>query len=359
LTGPGAAPREPTAGSPAPAAPPLLEISDLQVHYRAPRQAGLRAGVVRAVDGVTLSVARGVTLGLVGESGSGKTTLAKSLVKLEPVTGGEIRFGGTEIGGLADRAFLPMRRRIQMVFQDSLNSLNPRYTVAGTLREPFVVHSLAARGELREKVAELMLRVGLSPELMDEPAVQLSGGQRQRVNIARALAPGPELIIADEPTSALDVSVQAQILNLLLALQREVGMSYLFISHDLGVIRRVASHVAVMYLGKVVETAPRADIYRQPLHPYTRALMQAAPYPDPRVERQRTQAPIPGEVPSAMDPPPGCRFHPRCPLARPVCSAEEPALRLVTGGRWSACHFAEELAGETGVTGPPGPGASG
>jgi oligopeptide/dipeptide ABC transporter ATP-binding protein len=347
-----------------PDAAPLLELRDLRVQYRAPRQRGLRAGVVRAVDGVTLSVARGSTLGLVGESGSGKTTLAKSLVRLEPVSGGEIRFGGTDIAGLADRAFLPMRRRIQMVFQDSLNSLNPRYTVAGTLQEPFVVHSLAPRGELREKVAELMLRVGLSPELMDEPAIQLSGGQRQRVNIARALAPGPELIIADEPTSALDVSVQAQILNLLRDLQRDAGMSYLFISHDLGVIRRVASHVAVMYLGKVVETAPRADIYRLPLHPYTRALMQAAPYPDPRVERQRVQAPIPGEVPSAIDPPPGCRFHPRCPLAQAVCSAEEPGLRQVADGRWSACHFAEELAAkppapDRAPVSPPGPGAPG
>jgi oligopeptide/dipeptide ABC transporter ATP-binding protein len=341
-------------GPPAGSAGPLLELRDVRVHYRAPRQSGWRPGVVRAVDGVSLALPRGTTLGLVGESGSGKTTLAKALVRLEPVTSGEVRFGGTGITALSERAFLPMRRRLQMVFQDSLNSLNPRYTLADTLSEPLVVHSLASRGQLREKVAELLLRVGLSPELMDEQASHLSGGQRQRVNIARALAPGPELIIADEPTSALDVSVQAQVLNLMLAIQREAGMSYLFISHDLGVVRRVASHVAVMYLGKVVETAPREDLYRQPLHPYTRALLQAAPYPDPRRERQRTQAPIPGEVPSAMDPPPGCRFHPRCPLARPVCSEQEPELRLVAPARWSACHFAEELADSAGVpdTGP-------
>ena len=336
MTGPGAAPREPAAGSPAPAAPPLLEISDLQVHYRAPRQAGLRAGVVRAVDGVTLSVARGVTLGLVGESGSGKTTLAKSLVKLEPVTSGEIRFGGTEIGGLADRAFLPMRRRIQMVFQDSLNSLNPRYTVVRTLREPFVVHSLAARGELREKVAELMLRVGLSPELMDEPAVQLSGGQRQRVNIARALAPGPELIIADEPTSALDVSVQAQILNLLLALQREVGMSYLFISHDLGVVKHISDRVVIMYLGRVVESAPTEDVFASPNHPYTQALLAEAP----KLEvGKKTYVAIRGEIPSPLNPPPGCHFHPRCPYAMPRCREEQPALKEIAPLRFSACHL--------------------
>jgi oligopeptide/dipeptide ABC transporter ATP-binding protein len=307
--------------------------------------------VVRAVDGVTLTLPRGATLGLVGESGSGKTTLAKSLVRLEPVTSGEVRFDGVDIARISERAFLPMRRRIQMVFQDSLNSLNPRFTVADTLTEPFIVHSLAPGRELRGKVTELLLRVGLSPELIDQRAIHLSGGQRQRVNIARALAPGPEIIIADEPTSALDVSVQAQILNLLRALQRQGGMSYLFISHDLGVVRRMASHVAVMYLGKVVETAPREGIYRQPMHPYTRALMQAAPYPDPRVERGRLQAPIPGEVPSALAPPPGCRFHPRCPMARPVCSKEEPVLREVGAGRWSACHFAEEVGPAAGITG--------
>jgi oligopeptide/dipeptide ABC transporter ATP-binding protein len=325
------------------AGPALLEVRDLRVHYRSAGQLGRRAGPVRAVDGVTLTLQRGATLGLVGESGSGKSTLARSLVRLEPVTSGEVQFGGVDILTVSERAFVPMRRRIQMVFQDSLNSLNPRFTLADTLAEPFIVHHLAPRAELRERVAQLLLQVGLSPDMMDQQVTQLSGGQRQRVNIARALAPGPELIIADEPTSALDVSVQAQILNLMRELQRQLGMSYLFISHDLGVVRRMASQVAVMYLGKVVETASREAVFARPLHPYTRALMLAAPRPDPRRERQRLQAPIPGEVPSASAPPAGCRFHPRCAMAQAVCSAQEPPLRLIAPGHWSACHFAEEL----------------
>jgi oligopeptide/dipeptide ABC transporter ATP-binding protein len=335
-----------------PASDPLLEIRDLRVHYRGRGLAG-RGSVIRAVDGVTLALRRGATLGLVGESGSGKTTLAKSLLRLEPVTSGQVLLRGTDITAMTERAFTPVRRSIQMVFQDSLNSLNPRFTLAGTLAEPFVVHKLAPRAELRDRVADLLVQVGLSPEMMDQQAIHLSGGQRQRVNIARALAPGPEIIVADEPTSALDVSVQAQILNLLRDLQRRLGVSYLFISHDLGVVRRVATDVAVMYLGRVVETAPRDAIYARPLHPYTRALMQAAPQPNPRRERGRLQAPIPGEVPSASTPPQGCRFHPRCPLARPVCAEREPELRLVAVKQWSACHFAEELAGEPALSQSP------
>jgi oligopeptide/dipeptide ABC transporter ATP-binding protein len=322
---------------------PLLDVRDLRVYYRAAGRIGRRGLHVRAVDGVSLALQRGETLGLVGESGSGKSTLAKSLIRLERVTSGEIHLDGTDIVAMSERAFIPVRRRIQMIFQDSLNSLNPRYTLADTLAEPFIVHRLAPRRQLRDKVAELLASVGLSPEMMDQRASELSGGQRQRVNIARALAPTPEVIIADEPTSSLDVSVQAQVLNLMRDLQRQMGMSYLFISHDLGVIRRMASAVAVMYLGKVVEAAPRDSIYARPLHPYTRALMMAAPRPDPRRERQRQQAPIPGEVPSASAQPAGCRFHPRCSMARPVCAAEEPPLRPVEPGHWSACHFAEEL----------------
>jgi oligopeptide/dipeptide ABC transporter ATP-binding protein len=337
----------------------LLEIRNLRVHYRAPGLLGRSGPPVRAVDGVSLTLRRGATLGLVGESGSGKTTLAKSLVRLEPVTSGEVIFGGEDIAAMTERAFTPVRRRIQMVFQDSLNSLNPRFTLADTLAEPFIVHKLAPRAELRDRVAQLLLQVGLSPEMMDQQATHLSGGQRQRVNIARALAPGPEVIVADEPTSALDVSVQAQILNLMRDLQHRLGMSYLFISHDLGVVRRVATDVAVMYLGQVVETAPRDAIYARPLHPYTRALMQAAPRPDPRRERGRLQAPIPGEVPSSSAPPAGCRFHPRCPLARPVCSTDEPALRLIAPQHWSACHFADELAAEPALAGGPDTSGSG
>ena len=322
---------------------PLLDVRDLRVYYRPAGRIGRRSLDVRAVDGVSLALQRGETLGLVGESGSGKSTLAKSLIRLEPVTSGEIRLDGTDILAISERAFVPMRRRIQMIFQDSLNSLNPKYTLADTLAEPFIVHRLAPRRQLRDKVAELLTNVGLSPDMMDQQAIELSGGQRQRVNIARALAPTPEVIIADEPTSSLDVSVQAQVLNLMRDLQQQMGMSYLFISHDLGVIRRMASQVAVMYLGKVVEAASRDSIYARPLHPYTQALMMAAPRPDPRRERQRQQAPIPGEVPSASAQPPGCRFHPRCSMARPVCAAEEPPLRPIEPGHWSACHFAEEL----------------
>jgi oligopeptide/dipeptide ABC transporter ATP-binding protein len=340
------------AAAPEPTSDPLLEIRDLRVHYRARGLTG-RGDVIRAVDGVTLALRRGATLGLVGESGSGKTTLAKSVLRLEPVTSGQVLLGGTDITAMSERAFTPVRRSIQMVFQDSLNSLNPRFTLADTLAEPFIVHKLAPRAGLRDRVADLLVQVGLSPEMMDQQAIHLSGGQRQRVNIARALAPGPQVIVADEPTSALDVSVQAQILNLLRDLQRRLGVSYLFISHDLGVVRRVATDVAVMYLGQVVETAPRDAIYARPLHPYTRALMQAAPQPNPRRERGRLQAPIPGEVPSASAPPPGCRFHPRCPLARPVCAEREPELRLVAGSHWSACHFAEELAGEPALSQSP------
>lgn len=320
--------------------PPLLDVRDLRVYYRSFAGLGRRRLAVRAVDGVTLALRAGETLGLVGESGSGKSTLAKSLIRLEPVTSGEIHLDGTDILALSERAFVPMRKRIQMIFQDSLNSLNPRFTLADTLSEPFIVHHLAPRRDLRDKVAELLTSVGLNPDMMDSRATELSGGQRQRVNIARALAPTPDIIIADEPTSSLDVSVQAQVLNLLRDLQRQMGMSYLFISHDLGVVRRVASQVAVMYLGKVVETASREAIYAGPLHPYTRALMLAAPRPDPRQERRRQQAPIPGEVPSASAPPSGCRFHPRCSMARDVCATDEPSLRPIVPGHWSACHFA-------------------
>jgi oligopeptide/dipeptide ABC transporter ATP-binding protein len=315
----------------------------LRVHYRVAARLGRRRLVARAVDGISLELRRGETLGLVGESGSGKSTLAKSLIRLEPVTSGEIYLDGTNIVPLSERAFVPMRRRIQMIFQDSLNSLNPRFTLADTLAEPYIVHHLAARPQLRDKVAELLLSVGLSPDMMDLHVTELSGGQRQRVNIARALAPAPEIIVADEPTSSLDVSVQAQVLNLMRDLQRQTAMSYVFISHDLGVVRRMASQVAVMYLGKVVESAARDAVYARPLHPYTRALMQAAPQPDPRRERQRQQAPIPGEVPTATAPPPGCGFHPRCPMAKAICGTDEPALRMVQPDHWSACHFAEEL----------------
>ncbi len=318
-------------------APPLLEVRDLAVCYRRGR-----GRVVRAVDGVSLRLERGETLGVVGESGSGKSTLAKGIVRLEAAAG-SIRLNGTELAGLGESQLRPLRRQVQMVFQDSLGSLNPRRSIGQTLTEPLLVHRLASSRVAWQRAADLMARVGLSPELLHQRPGHLSGGQRQRVNIARALASEPGLVIADEPTSALDVSVQAQILSLLQDLQRETGVGYLFISHDLGVIRRMASRVAVMYLGKVVETGGRGRLYERPLHPYTRLLMRAAPRPDPGQQRQQRHAPIPGEVPSAASPPSGCRFHPRCPMAREVCAVEEPGLREVAPGQLSACHFAEEL----------------
>jgi oligopeptide/dipeptide ABC transporter ATP-binding protein len=328
----------------------LLDVRDLHVTYRQGRPGSRRRNEIRAVDGVCLQLRRGETLGLVGESGSGKSTLAKTLVRLESATAGQVLFDGRDVLSMGEREFTPLRRRIQMVFQDSLNSLNPRRTIGYALAEPLIVHHVVPKARVRQRVAELMERVGLSPDLMDNRPTQLSGGQRQRVNIARALAPQPELIIADEPTSALDVSVQAQILNLLRDLQRETGVTYLFISHDLGVVRRMSSRVAVMYLGQVVESGPRDEVYGSPRHPYTRALLQAAPRPDPQRERLRRQAPIPGEVPSAGSPPPGCRFHPRCRLSRETCTVTPPALREIEIDHFSACHYAEETdAGESAV----------
>lgn len=324
--------------------PPLLDVRDVAVHYKVGGPLGRKRGIVKAVDGVSLRIERGEILGLVGESGSGKSTLAKALVRLEPATRGEALLDGVDLLNLEEKRLKPMRRRIQMVFQDSLNSLNPRRTVGYAVAEPLLVHNIVPRAQMAGRVGELLSLVGLDPTFAVRRPTQLSGGQRQRVNIARALAPEPELIIADEPTSALDVSVQAQILNLLRELQRTTGVACLFISHDLGVIRRMTSRVAVLYLGRIVETGTREELYNTPRHPYTRALLEVAPHADPRRERQRRKAPIPGEVPSALSPPAGCHFHPRCPMARERCTTDDPPLRELSVGHSSACHYAEELA---------------
>ena len=326
----------------------LLRVDGLHVHYRQAGWKARRAGTVRAVDNVSFALRPGETTGLVGESGSGKSSFAKALVRLERAVAGQVWFEGADLLALSSREMRSTRRHIQMVFQDSLNALNPRHTVAQTLAEPLLVHQLASRSEARVRAAELASMVGIGPELLSRYPGQLSGGQRQRVNIARALAPGPSLIIADEPTSALDVSVQAQILNLLRELQASTGITMLFISHDLSVVRRVSRRVAVMYLGQIVEEGPRNEIYSSPRHPYTRALLEAAPHPDPRRERARKQAPIPGDVPSAGAPPSGCRFHPRCRLARDMCAATPPPLRLVADGHLAACHFADDLSAISG-----------
>lgn len=320
-------------------APPLLEVRDLVVTFRL---GGLlrRRSEVHAVNGVSLDIARGETLGVVGESGSGKSTLARTIVQLEQARSGSIRFAGNDV--LAAKQSSPqVRRQIQMIFQDSLNSLNPRRSIGSTIAEPLIVHSLVPAAKMRDRVADLLEQVGLQPDLMRRRPLQLSGGQRQRVNIARAIACEPELIIADEPTSALDVTVRAQILALMRDLQRDRGLSYLFISHDLHVVRQMSNRVAVMYLGHLVETASRRDLYREPKHPYTRALLAAAPTVDPELERTRRGGRIPGEIPSPADPPSGCVFHPRCPLRIDRCVSEVPLLRTIEPGHRAACHVAK------------------
>jgi oligopeptide/dipeptide ABC transporter ATP-binding protein len=311
----------------------LLAVEYLAVHFRS------RLGTVHAVDGVSLTIAPGETLGLVGESGCGKSTLGKAIVGLVPPTAGTVRLEGETITGLSRHAMRPYRRRMQMIFQDPYGSLNPRLTIGRIIEEPLIVHAIGDARSRREEVNALMRRVGLHPEVASRYPHEFSGGQRQRIGIARALALNPKLIICDEPVSALDVSVQAQVVNLLLDLQRDLGLSYLFISHDLSVMQHIAQRVLVMYLGKIVESAPRALIWSRPLHPYTRALIAAIPVPDPKVVKPPSDAAIEGEIPSPVDPPSGCRFRTRCPLAAPLCADQEPMLRQIGDGSFAACHF--------------------
>ena len=310
-------------------APPLLEVEDLAVEY--PGRTG--GPPVRAVDGVSLCVARGETLGLVGESGCGKSTTGRAILRLQSHRAGACRFAGEDVFALRGRDLLAFRRRAQIVFQDPLNSLNPRLTVLQTLAEPMLIHRRAKGRAVTAKVGELLERVGLEPDMMRRYPAQFSGGQRQRIGIARALAVEPELLVCDEPVSALDVTVQAQITALLAQLQADLGLALLFIAHDLGVVRRLSGRVAVMYLGRIVETGTRDEVYDDPRHPYTQALLSAAPIPDPTVRRQRI--PLLGDVPSAAAIPAGCRFWPRCPRAAERCRAAEPP-----AGR-AACWFAD------------------
>jgi oligopeptide transport system ATP-binding protein len=324
------------------AADVLLEVSDLVKHFAVGGGLlGRTTGTVRAVEGVSFTIRRGETLGLVGESGCGKTTTGRCILQLERPTSGRIVFEGIELTALSDEALRDVRRRIQVIFQDPYASLNPRMTVGQILDEPLKVHGiLPAPAARARRVRELLAQVGLLPQHARRYPHQLSGGQRQRVGVARALAMEPALIVCDEPVSALDVSIQAQIINLLETLQAEFGLTYLFIAHDLSVVRHISDRVAVMYLGRLVELADRTALYEDPLHPYTRALLSAVPIPDPALEAKRERIVLRGEVPSPLRPPSGCVFHPRCPIATGRCAAEVPPLREIRPGHWAACHLA-------------------
>jgi oligopeptide/dipeptide ABC transporter ATP-binding protein len=310
-----------------------LEIVDVVKHF----------GPVRAVDGVSLTVAPGEVLGLVGESGSGKTTLGRCVTRLVPITSGTVRINGTDISTLSRRRLRPLRRDFNIVFQDPASSLNPRMTVSDIIGEPLRLHGIGSRTTRAGRVSELLEAVGLRPELGRRYPHELSGGQRQRVSLARALSAGPSLLVADEPTSALDVSVQAAVLNLIGRLQADLGFACLFVTHDLASVEFLAGRVAVMYLGVLVEVGDRASLFAAPRHPYTQALLSAAPIPDPRVQRGRRRIVLSGEVPSPINPPSGCRFHPRCPVAVPECSRVIPTLRRVgSAGELVACHLVND-----------------
>ena len=317
------------------AAPDILRVEGLVKHFP------VAQGVVHAADGVSFAVARGETLALVGESGSGKSTVARAILRLVEPTAGRVWFSGVDVTNLGGRALRALRQQMQIIFQDPYGSLNPLMTVEAILREPFIIHRVGTRAEQAERVDRLMIRVGLDPAMRTRYSREFSGGQRHRIAIARALALEPSFLICDEPVSALDVSIQAQILNLLDDLQDDLGLTYLFISHDLSVVRQIADRVAVMYLGKIVELAPRDAFYARPRHPYTLSLLSAVPLPDPRRERSRRRIILAGDVPNPMNPPSGCRFRTRCWKAREVCAATEPPLVEQEPGHWVACHFPE------------------
>jgi oligopeptide/dipeptide ABC transporter ATP-binding protein len=324
----------------------LVKVQDLVMHF--PITQGIviqrKVGAVHAVDGVSLSIPRGGTLGLVGESGSGKSTIGRCIVRLYKPTSGHIFVDDQDLVSMEGGQLRTLRRRVQMVFQDPYASLNPRYTIGSLISEPMVIHRTGTGKEIRERTEDLLQRVGLNPNLIDRYPHEFSGGQRQRIAIARAISTHPEFIIADEPVSALDVSIRAQILNLMSRLQQEMGLTYLFISHDLSVVRHVAPRIAVMYLGKIVEVADRDDIYSNPQHPYSAALLSAVPIPNPGVEKRRQRIILKGDLPSPINIPSGCRFHTRCPLAQPICREVEPPLEDKLGrGHYAACHFSDRV----------------
>jgi len=318
----------------------LLDVRHLKQYFPVTRGLIIQKKIadIKAVDDVSFQVHRGETLGLVGESGCGKTTTGRSILQLNDITSGEVLYEGVDLTKLKPSQMRPIRRKMQLIFQDPYASLNPRMSVGEIIGEPLVVHNLSRGRELRERVEEIMRIVGLNPYFASRYPHEFSGGQRQRIGIARALAVEPDFIVCDEPISALDVSIQAQIINLLEELQEEFGLTYLFIAHDLSVVRHISDRVAVMYLGKLVDVASRAEIYENPLHPYTKALLSAVPIPDPAVEARRERILLTGDVPSAMRPPPGCNFHTRCPIAIDYCKQALPELREVGGNHLVACH---------------------
>ena len=325
---------------------PLVELDRLKLYF--PIKSGIfldrHVGDVRAVDDVTLTIRRGETLGLVGESGCGKSTVGRTILRLYKPTGGRVIFDGRDITSLGEGELRPLRRRMQMVFQDPFASLNPRHSVGRIVGEPLRTHGLAGRRDAAGRVRELLVTVGLPADAANRYPHEFSGGQRQRIGLARALAVNPDFVVADEPVSALDVSIQAQIINLLERLQDEFELTYLFIAHDLAVVRHISDRIAVMYLGMVMEVSPAEALYAEPLHPYTISLLSAVPIPDPVVESRREAILLAGDVPSPANPPPACRFHTRCPYVQPTrCRDEVPPLRRLATGHEVACHWAEDI----------------
>jgi len=322
----------------------LVDVRDLKMHF--PLTQGILfqrvIGYVRAVDGVSFSIERGQTMGLVGESGSGKTTIGRTIVRLYKPTAGQILFDDKDLATMGGEELRLARQRVQMIFQDPFASLNPRYTIGSLIAEPMHIYKVASHAEIRERTAELLHVVGLRPEYIDRYPHEFSGGQRQRIAVARALSINPEFVIADEPVSALDVSIRAQVLNLLQRLQKQFNLTYLFVSHDLSVVRHVADRIAVMYLGKIVELADRDELYAAPKHPYTKALLSAIPIPDPQIEKRRQRIILAGDLPSPIHIPSGCRFHTRCPMAQDICREIEPVYEAKAGREhYAACHFSE------------------